>query len=190
MKTINKFFLLAALVLVISNAKAQSNKDDMMKAMMAYMTPGDAQKMMSKSVGDWKVETMMWMDPSQPPQKSTGTSHNEMIMGDRYLTTRFKGDMMGMPFEGLGTIGYDNAKKMYVSTWVDNMGTGIMTMEGKRSEDGKSIEFRGKGYDPSIGKEVMMRQVNTFIDDSHQKIEMYQKGSDKEKKVMEINLTR
>ncbi len=36
---------------------------------------------------------------------------------------------MGMPFEGMGIDGYDNLAKQYVSTWVDNMGTGIMNID-------------------------------------------------------------
>jgi hypothetical protein len=35
-----------------------------------------------------------------------------------------------MPFEGISTLGYDNAKKTFFSTWIDNMGTGMMVMEG------------------------------------------------------------
>lgn len=27
-----------------------------------------------------------------------------------------------MPFEGISTLGYDNAKKTFFSTWIDNMG--------------------------------------------------------------------
>jgi len=38
---------------------------------------------------------------------------------------------MGMPFEGMGLDGYDNASKEYISIWIDNMGTGIMYMKGK-----------------------------------------------------------
>src|SRR4029079_1912155 len=114
----------------------------------------------------------------------------EMIMGGRYLTTHYNGNMMGMPFEGLGTIGFDNGTKMYNSTWIDNMGTGILTMQGTASADGKSIEFRGGGYDPMQGKMVPMRQVNTFMDDTHQKIEIYQTANGKETKMIDITLSR
>ncbi|MBK9733207.1 MAG: DUF1579 domain-containing protein [Chitinophagaceae bacterium] len=189
MKNSTKLLCLIALLFAGSHVMAQT--DDQMKAWMAYSTPGEAQKMMSKSEGDWKAETTWWMDPSKEPQKSSGTAHNEMVMGGRYLTTRFKGDMMGMPFEGLGTIAYDNGKKIYISTWIDNMGTGLGYMEGKMGADRKSIELRGKMYEPTIGKDVMMREVHTFVDENHQKIEMYTTGNDKkEMKTMEINLSR
>jgi hypothetical protein len=186
----SKLLLSAICCLVAFTLKAQNQDDPKMKAWMAYMTPGEAQQMMAKSVGDWKAETTWWMDPSQPPQKSTGMSHNEMIMGGRYLTTKFTGTMMGQPFEGLGTMAYDNGMKKYISTWVDNMGTGIGYMEGMKSADGKKIEFKGKSWDPTQGKEVMMREVMTFNSDNDHMIEMYGEMKGKEMKMMEIHLTR
>ena len=35
-----------------------------------------------------------------------------------------------MTFKGTGIEGYDNGKKKFVGTWMDNMGTGIMMSEG------------------------------------------------------------
>ena len=51
-------------------------------------------------------------------------------LGGRYVIGKFAGTMMGQPFEGMSTMGYDNAKKMFTSTWVDNMGTGIVHYDG------------------------------------------------------------
>lgn len=31
----------------------------------------------------------------------------------------------------MGIMGYDNAKKKFVSTWIDNLGTGIINMPGE-----------------------------------------------------------
>jgi hypothetical protein len=70
------------------------------------------------------------------------------------------------------------------------MGTGILNMQGPASADGKTIEFRGGGYDPMQGKMVPMRQVNTFSDDTHQKIEIYQTVNGKEMKTLDIMLSR
>jgi hypothetical protein len=174
-----------------NNQKNMTPADNpQMKAWMAYMTPGMPQQMMAKSAGEWKAEVMQFQDPSQPPMRSTAAVHNEMILGGRYLSTKYNGNMMGMPFEGMGTMAYDNGTKMYYSTWVDNMGTGISYMKGTMSADGKSLELKGSSYDPTQGKEVMMRQVTTFIDDNHQKMEFYSMMNGKEVKMMEMNLSR
>lgn len=190
MKNLNKIFLILVSSFIFTSAIAQNQKDEEMKAWMAYATPGDAQKMLANSTGDWKADVSLTMDPAQPPIKSKTSVHNEMIMGGRYLSTRYSGDMMGMPFEGVGTIGYDNGKKMYVSSWIDNMGTGIMYMEGKPGDDKRTVEFKGKAYEPMLGKDVMVRQVMTFIDATHQKMEMYMNTGEKEMKTMEINLSK
>lgn len=184
-------FVCASTLLKAQNQSSGTNPDDpMMKAWMAYATPGEPQQMLAKSAGEWKATVIQYMDPSKPPVRSEAAVHNEMILGGRYLTTKFTGNMMGMPFEGMGTVGYDNGTKMYYSTWVDNMGTGIGYMKGTKSADGKSIEFRGSGYDPAQGKEAMMREVQTFVDDNHHKVEFYQMMGGKEVKVMEIEMMR
>lgn len=191
MKTKTLFSAILLMAAAIQLHAQQPDADNpAMKAWMAYATPGPQQQMMAKSAGDWKAEVTQWMDPNQQPMKSQATVHNEMILGGRYLTTHYNSSMNGMPFEGMGTVAYDNGTKMYSSSWVDNMGTGMMYMKGMPAADGKSIEFKGTVFDPMIGKETTMRQVNSFIDDNHQKIEFYESMNGKDMKVMEINLSR
>ena len=99
--------------------------------------------------------------------------------------------MMGMPFEGMSTVAYDNAKKIFISTWIDNMGTGLSTMEGTWDEGSKAVNSKGKMFEPSVGKELTMREVFKIIDDNTQTMEMYKPAPDgKEFKTMEIKYTR
>src|SRR5688500_12257135 len=86
----------------------------MMKKWQEYMTPGEAHAMLAKSNGEWTQDITMWMDPSAPPSKSTGTASNSMILGGRYQQSINKGSFDGMPFEGIGTTAYDNVKKMFI----------------------------------------------------------------------------
>ena len=147
-------------------------------------------KAMGKYAGNWKAEFSMWMDPSQPPMIEQLTVHREMIMNGLFLSSRYTGFSMGMNYEGIGTLGYSMEKKMYVSSWIDNMNSGISYMEGKASSDGKSIEFHGTATDVTTGKDILMRQVLTFIDDTHQKIEIFVTTAGKEAKTIEFNLTK
>ena len=198
MKRIYSFGLFCALSLSAFNVAAQEKSssaemDAMMKNWKAYMTPGEAHKLMASWDGTWNGETTMWMEPGAPPTKSKGTAVNKMVLGGRYQTSTHKGDMMGMPFEGMGTMGYDNVKKIFVSTWIDNMGTGVMMMEGSWNEATKTLSLKGKCVDPSRtdGKEMEMREVLRIIDDKHHVMEMYSPGPDgKEYKMMEINFTK
>jgi len=102
----------------------------MMKKMQEYGTPGEMHKMLAAATGTWDAEVTSWMDPAKPPTKSKATSVNKMIMNGLYQQSTFKGDMMGMPFEGMSMVGYDNTRKVFTSTWVDNMSSGIMYLEG------------------------------------------------------------
>jgi hypothetical protein len=167
---------------------SQSNDDQ--KAMMAAATPGETHKMLARSAGTWTEAVTMWMQPGAPPTTSTAEATNEMVLGGRYLKSTNKGNMMGQPFEGIGYTGYDNVKKQFVNSWVDNFGTGIMTMTGTWDEATKSITFTGSMADPMTGKDTRVRQVWKFTDDNHQTMEMYYPMDGKEVKSMEIKFTR
>jgi hypothetical protein len=184
------YVLTFILILSISSFNALGQSDAEMKAMMAYATPGEVHKMMAKSVGVWKGDVTMWMQPGAAPMTSVTEGINEMILGGRYLQGKNTGNFMGMPFEGISVIGYDNAKKMFVNSWVDNMGTGMMFLTGKWDEATKSITFKGSMVDPASGKDIAVREVMKFIDDNNQTLEMYGMMNGKEFKNMEIKLTR
>jgi hypothetical protein len=160
------------------------------KAWMEYMTPGMAHQMLAKSDGEWQEEITMWMAPNTEPMKNTATATNKMILDGRYQQSIHKGTFNGMPFEGIGLTGFDNAKKVYMSTWIDNMGTGIMYSEGKWDDAKKMIEFKGSGIDPMTGKEMKVRQTLKIVDDNTHMMEMFSYQDGKEFKTMEIKLTR
>lgn len=162
------------------------------KAWMAYMQPGKAHEMLAKRNGVWEGDMTMWMEDGGQPSTIKTTTDNKMILGGRYQISTNKGNFMGMPFEGIATTGFDNAKKVYVSSWVDNMGTGIMNMEGTWDEASKTISFKGKMICPANGKECDVREVYKIVDDNTQVMEMY--GPDmktgKEYKNMQVTYRR
>ncbi len=161
-----------------------------MKAWTDYMTPGMPHEMLAKSDGEWTGITTMWMAPGAPPQTMEGTMNNKMILGGRYQYSTYTGTMMGMPFEGISIVGYDNAQKKYVSTWIDNMGTGIMNMTGTWDDESNSITFTGNMIDPLTGKDCQVREVFKIIDDNNHVMEMYDNKTGTETKSMEIKFTR
>ena len=188
-----KIFLFAGILLISSagfHLFAQMD-ENAQKAWVAYMTPGDIHKMIAKFDGQWKEAVTWWMAPGQSPMTSTASCTNTMILGGRYQQSISKGDMMGMPFEGMGLLGYDNAEKIFNYTWIDNMGTGVMNMKGSWDDATKSINLTGSTVDPISGKETPVREVFTITDDNNQMLQMFAPGPDgKEFKNMEIKLTR
>jgi len=163
----------------------------MMKNWQEYMTPGDIHKMMAKWDGVWNGEVTMWMYPGAPEQKSKSTAENKMIMNGLYQESNHSGDMMGMPFSGKSTTAYDNHRKEFISTWIDNMGSGIMIMKGTWDEASKTINLKGRMVDPGTKQDTDVRETFKIIDDNTQEMEMFVVTPEgKEFKTMNIKYTR
>src|SRR5262245_2232521 len=115
-----------------------------------------------------------------------GTSSFAAVLGDRFLRQEAHGTFDGKPFEGRGVIGYDNAKKKWVSAWVDTVGTGILCGEGEEKEKGKVWEFKATMEGP-MGP-MTMRDVLTKVSDKELRYESYM--GELPKPMMTITYTR
>jgi hypothetical protein len=171
----------------------QGDKMDMAATQAAYQQlgkPGAAHEMLARMAGQWHTRTKTWMEPGKAPVESEGRSEQKMILGGRYLQQEFNGDMMGIPFAGLGVTGYDNHSKKYVSTWIDSMSTGIFYFEGSADADGRTITQHCR-FDDAVRGPLKWRSVTRIVDDNTHRFEMYLTDkSDKEEKMMEIIYTR
>ena len=177
-------------VLAKDKKPAQPDPQAMMETYAKLATPGEPHKQLASLAGTWTTTTKEWMDPSKPPMESTGTADMKMLLDGRFLQQELTGDMMGQPYNGIGTLGYDNLRKRYVTTWIDSMGTGIFTMEGTASADGKTITLKGQHAMPG-GGQMTHRAVWTIVDSKTQTFDMYgAHGPEKETKMMEITYTR
>ncbi len=192
------FFAFAvALSFGIIDSTLADQKDDMdkMKAeamakWQAYATPGDGHKIMWQLEGNWNYSLKYWTSPNAPPEESTGTNDVKWILGNRFLEMNVKGTSMGQPFEGMGILGYDNAKKEYTSTWIDTMGTGMMNATGSYDPGTKSMTEVGKFTDPMSG-EQSFKGITKFVDTDNFTYEMFISiPTGEEFLVMEINYTR
>jgi len=161
------------------------------QAAMAEMaqlgTPGEMHKLLAGMEGDWAVEAKMYMSPGTPPMESKGTAVKKLVYDGRYLTEEFNGDMMGTPFQGRATTGYDNSKKKYVGTWMDSMSTAIMFSEGTYDPATKTLAMSTSMYDPMHKKVMPARLVTRIVDPTTHVFEYWGAGPDgKEMKMMEI----
>ena len=156
-----------------------------------YGTPGPEHKVLDARVGKWDVVIKMFEPGNATPQQSQGTCEGKWILGGRFIQETAKGQWMGQPFEGIGTIGYDNLKDKYVSTWVDNMGTGVMVAEGTYDPATKTFTFTGNCPDVLAGKHTPFRSVEKFADADHATVQTFKPGPDgKEFLAGEMTYTR
>jgi len=160
------------------------------KAWMEYATPGKPHKMMAEEVGTWNCDMTFWMGPDAKPEKATSTADIKMVLGGRYQEANYKGTMMGQPFEGKSTLAYNNASKEFTTTFIDNMGTGMMVATGTWNEPDKSIALKGDMVNPMNGKKTAYREMYTIVDANTRKMEMFDTKNGKEFKSMEIVMKR
>lgn len=183
------FITLIALILLALPGKCQLDSAAKMQNMIAYMTPGEEHKMMAAMAGDWAYDMTFYM-PGAPEMQMSGICTYATIMNGLYQTSTMKGNMMGMPFEGMSVMGFDNGKKKFVSSWIDNMGTGIMMMEGTWDAATKTITLIGTGTDPETFADMKMKQTIKIVDNNTCVEEMYIIKDGKEVKMFDLKMTR
>ena len=171
---------------------------EMMAAMMELAKPGENHKLLAVGVGTWDYKVKLWMNPDNPPVESAGTSVARTVMDGRYVITHHTGKMqmpgpdgamMDTQFDGMAVEGYDNVKKKFVSSWIDNMGTGIMNSEGTYDAGAKTFTYLAE-YEPMPGMKTKLRQVLKVTDPNHRILEFFEDRGGKEVRTMEIGYTR
>ena len=171
--------------------------EDMQK-MMELAKLSENHKLLADLAGSWSYTVTMWMDPSAPPQVSKGTAVRKSIMDGRFFIGDFTGKMempgpdgkkKEMTFIGKSIEGYDNVKQKFISTWIDNMGTGIMMSEGTYDPASKALTYTGE-EEMMPGVKQKVREVVKVVDKNHMALEWYEDRGGQEAKTMEINYTR
>jgi hypothetical protein len=184
-----------------SGAKAGSHRPseaEMMAMMMDLAKPGDNHKRMQEMAGEWSYAVKWWMSPDAPPAESSGTAVVRSVMGGRYVISDHAGKMQmpgpdgkmaDMEFNGMSVEGFDNVKKKFVSSWIDNMGTGIMNSEGTYDADTRTLTYTGE-YEPMPGMKTKIKQLIKVVDKDHHTMEYFELRGGKEVKTMEISYRR
>lgn len=172
----------------------------MMQQMMEFSKLNENHKLLASLAGTWTYTVKMWMnpDPKANPTTSKGTAVRKPMMGGRYFVGDFTGKMQ-MPgadgkmkeaeFKGMSIEGYDNVAKKFVSTWADNMSTGIMMSTGDYDPATKTFNYTAE-IEMMPGMKTKIREVIKMVDKGHHTFEWYENRGGTEAKTMEINYTR
>ncbi|HKS16052.1 MAG TPA: DUF1579 domain-containing protein [Planctomycetota bacterium] len=111
--------------------------------------------------GTWDSSISFRMTGEAEWTASKGTESNRLV-GGFWLISESKGDMMGMPFTGIGQTGYDPYKKKYVSTWVDSF-TPVLSV-GEGTMKGNVLTTTIASTDCETGKPCTMTMTQEFKD--------------------------
>jgi hypothetical protein len=176
---------------------ASPNEAEMMKQMMELAKLNDNHKLLADLAGSWSTSVKM-MEPGKEPTVSKGSVTYKSIMNGRYFVGDHTGSMK-MPgadgkmkdftFKGMSTDGYDNVKQKFTSSWMDNMGTGIMTMDGTYDPATKTFTYTGE-MEMVPGMKSPVRSVVKVTDKNHRTFEWYENRGGQEMKTLEIDYTR
>jgi hypothetical protein len=143
--------------------------------------PGPEHAMLKKLEGQWTAKVKLG------DEVSTGAATYKMECGGLWLTSTFKGELMGQPFEGRGVDGYDPESKKFVSVWVDNMVTKPMSLEGTYDKEKKTLTMIGTA--PTPNGPVKHKLVTHYKDEDHHTFSMYPEGAG-DTPVLTIEYTR
>ncbi len=157
--------------------------DQMMRNWTKYALPGAHHENLEYHEGEWNSTYTIWMEgPGQPPVISNAVVSNKLIFGGRFLETRMRGttrmelhgEMMEIPVEGVGYLGYDNFKEKYVSVWIGSDGTQIHYSEGLPDATGNVITYYGTSDDWVSGQHAKpFKMVSTIVDENSTKMVLY-----------------
>jgi hypothetical protein len=132
--------------------------------------PTAEHKLLKEHAGTWKVACKFYMDPSQPPMETSAVEKVDMI-GEFWTVSRYESQMMGMPFHGSATMGYDPQSKQYVSTWVDSMMPTLCTFQGKQKGD--TIELTGEFFSCMTNSVLKHRTTEKHLGKNERIFEMF-----------------
>lgn len=142
-------------------------------------------------VGEWTTSAELYMEPGKPPIKATGTERSRMV-GKFWLVSEGKSNFMGMPYEIVTTLTYDQSTQKFVATTIDAFSSHQWRYEGTADATGKILTLEGEGPDPSrpSGK-ARFREIIELKTKDHRVFTTSMQGPDgKWTRIMKVDFKR
>jgi len=125
-----------------------------------------------ETVGTWNVDCTYYMGPGEE-MKVQATETVEAV-GGFWTVSLFQSEMMGAPFTGRCTMGYDVRTGKWVGTWIDSMMPNMYVMEGEYDDEGRTLTMLSEGPAPGgSGDLTQYRSTIEKLDDGNRRFEMF-----------------
>ena len=132
-----------------------------------YAEPSDAHKILQERFhGEFTYKTEFFKEGQEEPlYSSPGKGHCENIFEGRFVRVHYicEDNGMGGTFHGEETLGYDNCKKYYTSSWINNMATAVCNATGSYDAE-EDVLTTTSFYDYPHGKGEL-KNVIKFVKD-------------------------
>lgn len=132
--------------------------------------------LLARTAGKWTARIEIHT-PGEPPQVSRGTETATMTCGGLWLVTHLEGEVLGKPYEGRGTYGFDPARGTFLGVWIDSTAPYPWLSEGEFDEKADALVMQMEGPGPD-GRMERWRTVTEYMDDRHRVFTMYQTQPD------------
>lgn len=124
---------------IVTAAPADHHETGAGAAEMPPMGPPEEMKIVEAMNGEYDVKFFYKMDPtSEEWVETAATATLSSVVAGGAQKMEFEGNMMGMPFQGVGLTSYDRYTQQWQMTWVDSMGARISMYTGS-FDDGKMV---------------------------------------------------
>lgn len=151
--------------------------------------PGGEHRNFEALVGAWEINGQCWETPNKP-DSVTGTCNSEWVLGNRFVKSHVRGSKAGKNFEGMGVCGYDSGQRKYVSSWIEDMSTAIMTETGSYDSSTRTFTFTSEAKDENGQTVRCRRTVKVNSNDEHVMTAYKADSSGQETKMAEMTFRR
>ena len=186
-----KKFIIAGFAVALLAGVAVSNMQDEAPDGPAWEMPKPQKEheWLKQLEGEWTSDVKASGPPGQPGFESKGTETVRSI-GGFWIVAENNGDMMGTPFTGILTLGYDTNKNKYIGSWIDSMTSYMWTYEG--TVEGNKLTLSTEGPSQmNPAERVKFREVLEVKDKDHKVFTSSMQREDGSwNQVMTINYTR
>ncbi|GJM21236.1 MAG: hypothetical protein DHS20C15_11510 [Planctomycetota bacterium] len=130
--------------------------------------------------GRFAAEVRMRQSPDAPEETTEGVMENRLILGGRFLESRFRSADSDMgPFEGRGLMGFNTFENRYESIWVDSMGTFMQpVLHLQIDAEGRTLSGTSSEYDYFEERQVQRRTEMRILDRRTHEFTMYKTAAD------------
>ncbi len=144
-----RFALLALIALVVLAPAVSADHHASSEHAMPPMGAPEEMKQIAAMAGDYDVVFSYKMDPMADEwTETTATATFTNVLDGAAQQMTFDGEMLGMPFAGIGMVTYDRETKQFQNMWVDSMSARISVYTGNFTDETTMVvegEDRGMG---------------------------------------------
>jgi hypothetical protein len=145
-----------AIALLVGGVLAQSDEP----ATRGGAPPRD-QAWLEQLVGEWDVTFRTYMQPDEPPMESEGTDSVRKL-GEHWIIAETRTSMMGSPYHGVLSLGYNALTERFGGTWIDSFGGQLWVYTATLDEAGDTMTLETEGPSLEHGPEQTARYRETL----------------------------